>query len=229
MLSDSAVAGPTGLVVMLKHPQRSKTRLAAEIGELAQDAAQRLWACALEDAVDWPGPVCLAPAEADDRAWLLAQYPALALHLVQGPGNLGQRINHVDRQLRGQGYRQLLFIGTDCPAMNRCYLEQAAAALGESDVVLGPARDGGVVLMGARRAWPELADLPWSTAQLGRALALRCRETGSSVATLAELADVDAAADLRVAAAELREDGRPARRALSQWLAQHSDRLGLAP
>ena len=94
----------------------------------------------------------------------------------------------------------------------------ARAALLQHDVVLAPALDGGVTLMGARCPWPELADLPWSSEQLYAALSERCTAHGLSIATLASSYDVDLAADLPRLCADLRTDRRPARQMLYRRL-----------
>ena len=104
--------------------------------------------------------------------------------------------------------------------MEEGYLQQAAAALVNNDVVLGPATDGGVVLMGARVAWPALTDLPWSTSSLCDGLTGLCTEHELSVASLEPRADVDTVAALRAAREDLADDARPARQALSRWLTQ---------
>jgi glycosyltransferase A (GT-A) superfamily protein (DUF2064 family) len=58
-------------------------------------------------------------------------------------------------------------IGCDCPALTPVYLREAAAALaGGNDAVLGPAEDGGYVLIGLARA-PVVQlfeDIAWGTA-----------------------------------------------------------------
>lgn len=46
-------------------------------------------------------------------------------------------------------YTKVLLVGSDCPAMNVAYLQEAVAALDEVPVVLGAANDGGYVLIGA--------------------------------------------------------------------------------
>jgi hypothetical protein len=218
--SEINAAAGTCLVLCLKAPERSKRRLAAEIGELATTAATHLWACVLEDLHSWPGPTCFAPADADDAAWLNRQLNGSYATVLQEGGNLGERLNHVDEVLRSRDQRKLLFIGTDCPTMERSYLLQAAAELTSHDVVLGPAADGGVVLMGARLAWPTLTDLPWSTHRLYDELTSQCTRYSLSIAILEPRADVDSVAALLAAGNDLAQDRRPARRALSQWLKQ---------
>ncbi len=213
-------ATDTCLVLCLKAPARSKRRLAGEIGELATTAATHLWACVLEDLQSWPGPVYFAPAETGDAAWLAQQLDRSHETVLQAGVNLGERINHVDETLRNRGEQKVLFVGTDCPAMDRDYLLQAAADLIHHDVVLGPATDGGVVLMGARQAWPALTELPWSTHRLYDELVRCCARRGLSIANLDVRADVDSVAALLAARKNLAQDLRPARRAFSRWLSQ---------
>jgi glycosyltransferase A (GT-A) superfamily protein (DUF2064 family) len=223
MTSESNLTDPaidTCVVLCLKSPTKSKRRLAEEIGELATTAAVHLWACALETLQGWPGKVCYAPADTEDAAWLGSQLNSNAVMVLQRGENLGERINYVDAALRAKDEMSIIFIGTDCPAMEDGYLQRAAVELVRSDVVLGPAIDGGVVLMGARVAWPTLAELPWSTSSLCAALTTLCIEHGLVIANLKPRADVDSVAALLATRNELAQDPRPARRALSQWLKQ---------
>ncbi len=206
------------LVVFLKAPARSKRRLAAEIGEPATQVAEHLLACAIEDARAWPGAVVLAPAADDDANWVRHQLDLTYDVVVQQGGSLGARINHVDRTLRARGFERLIFIGADCPALDESYLRQADAALAANDAVLGPASDGGVVLMAAKRPWPDIEALSWSTDRLLDELTARLNAEDWSLSTLEVLCDVDAAADLSAVVADLVRDARPARRRLTAWL-----------
>jgi len=210
------------IVLMMKSAARSKRRLAAAIGDArATQAAQHLIACAREDLESWPGPVCLAPADdAEATAFGPARVDAL---VVQRGDNLGERINHVNAALIDRGFGRQIYVGIDCPAIDFGYLEHAAAALVDCDVVFGPAVDGGVVLMGVRGRWPDLSDLPWSTEALCGALEASCAHAGARAAVLEPLRDVDTLEDLRALRTALDGDSRPARRALSQWLAQQPD------
>ena len=249
IVNGTAEASGADLVVMMKAPANAKRRLAAEIGELAGEAAARLLACALEDARAWPGSTWLSPANQCDLDWLLSEVDAQSMPtgtyrlpaagtasqpdsrneqrggicglVPQQGANLGARINYVDSYLRRRGADKLLFVGTDCPGLDSAYLEQAAFSLQNADAVLGPAGDGGVVLMGARLPWPDLRGLGWSTQGLGVELRGLCREAGWSVATLDVRDDVDTVADLLGAGDLLSEDGRASRRCLSQWVSAH--------
>ena len=249
----SAAAARTDLVVMLKAPANSKRRLAAEIGDHAGEVAAHLLNCALEDANAWPGPTWLSPANRRDRDWLTTDMEtgsalprAFRLAPVgsaspSGPvktrrgqfcglvpqrgGNLGERINTVDRDLRRRGVSRLVFLGTDCPGLDSAYLGQAAGSLQWADAVLGPAADGGVVLMGARRPWPNLKGLNWSTESLCAELRDLCREAGWTVATLDARDDVDTLRDLLGAGTALAGDRRVSRQGLAEWLRAHNGEL----
>ncbi|HMB74657.1 MAG TPA: DUF2064 domain-containing protein [Gammaproteobacteria bacterium] len=208
----------TTLVLLFKPPRRSKRRLAEQIGALAEIAAEHLLDCALADLAQWSGPTCLAPADAPAAAYAREHgYEADQL-IVQSDGNLGERIAALNAGLLAAGTHRQLFIGIDCPALDAGYLGAAAAALGESNVVLGPADDGGVVLMGINGRWPPLAELPWSSAKLGASLRRTCESANLSVATLAAHGDVDTATDLRSLPARLDGDRRASRRRLCDWI-----------
>lgn len=205
------------LVVFCRRPSlgAGKQRLAARLGGAgALAVAGALLECALEDAAAWPGELVLSPESPASAHWarqLLARPCGVE---PQPPGNLGARLNGVDRALRARGHGRLLFIGTDAPALTVAGLLAADAALGHADVVLAPALDGGVTMMGAGAAWPDLCALPWSEPALGAALEECCRRAGRSVAKLPGSYDVDEPGDLGPARAALALDARPARRAL---------------
>lgn len=208
------------LVLMCKRPAPGigKQRLRDSLGEkMTQQVASALLACAVEDACDWRGPAVIAPASMEDVAWaeeLSTPIPALVLVVPQVAGNLGQRLNALDQTLRAQGMDQLVFIGSDSPGLDEKDYLVTRAALQHNDVVLMPATDGGVVLMASRCAWPDLSALPWSSDQLGAALMDACRIAGQSVKTLNQGYDVDEMDDFVNLVTLLRQDQRPARRAL---------------
>lgn len=208
------------LVLLCKRPAPGvgKQRLVASLGvEAARQVADALLACALEDACAWPGPVVIAPADQGDVEWVQAlllptHFPVTVMPQVMG--NLGQRLNALDRALRVQGGEQLIFIGSDAPGLTTLDYEAACAALQHHDIVLIPALDGGVVLMANRCAWPNLSVLPWSSDRLGISLIDNCRNAGKSVTTIKQGQDVDELKDLIKLSSLLRQDKRPARRML---------------
>ncbi|MCP5244566.1 MAG: DUF2064 domain-containing protein [Burkholderiales bacterium] len=208
------------LVLVHKKPElgTGKQRLAARFGlELTLQIAQALFECAVEDAADWPGLVVLAPANQKDSYWARLQARRCCRNFMIVPqisGNLGQRLNALDLTLRRQKLKRLVYIGSDAPGLkNEDYLA-VRAYLNQSNAVLVPAVDGGVVLMANRCAWPDLSMLPWSTDQLGVSLVNKCKAEMGSVSILQENYDIDESADFFRLIHTLKDDGRPARRAL---------------
>lgn len=208
------------LVLVCKRPAPGigKQRLAAKLGqEKTCQVAAALLACALEDAADWPGPVVIAPAYAEDWDWarsLSIPHSATVMVVPQTAGNLGQRLNALDQTLRLQGMQHLFFIGSDAPGLLATDYGTARDALQHADVALIPAADGGVVLMANRKPWPDMSALPWSSDRLGRALQGLCRESGQTVANLEQGYDIDEWDDLFKLIVSLQQDPRPARQAL---------------
>ena len=83
--------------------------------------------------------------------------------------DLGARMDAAIRQtLQVENVESVVLIGTDCPALTEHYLDQALLALESgTDVVLGPAEDGGYVLVGMRRPISAVfEDIPWGTDQV---------------------------------------------------------------
>jgi glycosyltransferase A (GT-A) superfamily protein (DUF2064 family) len=138
--------------------------------------------------------------------------------VAQSSGNLGVRLNGVDRVLRGRGHKQLLYIGSDAPVLGEADYQAASHALTTHDVVLGPALDGGVTCLGSRQAWPDLASLPWSSTELHATLQSLCERAGLTVHNLPPRYDVDIPADLTRLCADLAVDTRPGRLALYRAL-----------
>lgn len=217
-----ATSEPITLVAFCRRPAPGvgKRRLARELGETATlTISHLLLATTLEDLAAWPGPRVVAPAEPADEPWARSLPVALDDVVAQPVGNLGDRLGAVDRLLRQRGHTRLLYIGSDAPVLAPADYDEAAGALATHDVVLGPALDGGVTCMGSRRAWPDLAALPWSGELLHTTLQASCESAGLTVRNLAPRYDVDVPGDLHRLCADLATDARPARRALYRALA----------
>lgn len=226
----SEVMDEITLVLVCKRPVMGvgKQRLVAHFGmEKTQKIAQALLNCALEDAVSWDGPVVIAPASYKDHDWAASLLPLSKKVKIQPQtrGNLGQRLNELDRTLRQDGLKKLIFIGSDAPSLTESDYEACRHALQRHDTVLIPASDGGVALMASRYPWPELAELPWSTDRLGVALADCCRRAGWSVALLEQRSDVDEMADCLRLVALLRNDERSARQQLYTLVCEFIDKI----
>jgi len=217
----SPTSTETTLVVFCRRPALGlgKRRLASALGDAATlKISELLLATTLEDLQAWPGRRVIAPAEPGDEAWARA-LPVPATAVVPQPGgNLGVRLTGVDRVLRKRGHTRLIYIGSDAPVLTAADFGAACAALTSHDVVLIPALDGGVACLGSRTRWPDLAELPWSSADLHATLQSLCTRAGLTVCNLAPRYDVDVPADLAHLCRDLALDARPARLALYRAL-----------
>jgi len=98
----------------------------------------------------------------------------VSLHTQQGV-DLGERMANASTQALGR-HRRVLLIGVDCPALSLSVLQQAFDWLQGVDAVLGPAEDGGYVLLGLKRPADCLFQgLPWGGSEVGR-LTRRCMQ-----------------------------------------------------
>jgi len=196
------------LVVMAKAPQigRVKNRLAKDIGLVGAWAFQRRTlfdtARKLKDG-RWQCWLSVSPDRArfDARIWP----PDWAL-IAQGQGDLGDRMLRPWLTLPPG---PVVIVGSDIPNMTAGHIAAAFKALGENDLVFGPARDGGYWLIGAKRR-PCVIDpfqgVRWSSEH---ALddTIQNVPDGAKIGFVETLDDVDDAAGLKAALrSELRRD-----------------------
>lgn len=189
------------ILVFAKAPVagKVKTRLIPEVGARA---AADLYDQLLCQTVDTAIGCNLAPLQLwcdpdrDHPRFQEFARQGVSLCCQDGP-DLGLRMHNAFTQVLQSAHVAIL-IGADCPLMSCDYLHQAIEALSESDVVIGPAEDGGYVLIGMRT--PNLSvfqGIEWGT---DRVLS-QTREALSgcklSVQELPELWDVDRPTDLK--------------------------------
>ena len=116
--------------------------------------------------------------------------------LVQLGQDLGERMKNAFAENFESGMEKVVLIGTDCPSLEGIHLSQAFEALDQSDLVLGPARDGGYYMIGMKRRADFLFEgITWSTELvLSQTLALaaeQCLQTS----LLPVLEDIDTLED----------------------------------
>lgn len=120
----------------------------------------------------------------------------------QQGGNLGQRMaNALSHGLRKK--HNTILIGSDCPDIDASLLKEGFEALKQSDIVLGPAHDGGYYLIGIAESskdtlWRQvLEDIPWGTDKVCAKTLIKAKECGLRIHTLSKLHDIDTAEDLK--------------------------------
>jgi len=134
-----------------------------------------------------------------DDVWIAADDPAhlffegfAAAVVAQGAGDLGERMTRLMRQAFEDDIDGLMFVGTDSPHMPASRLLEAAAMLGDSDIVLGPVEDGGYELIAMRRAYPQMfTGIHWGTAAVLEETLARIRASDLSCRVLPAGFDID--------------------------------------
>ncbi|MBB6523505.1 TIGR04282 family arsenosugar biosynthesis glycosyltransferase [Pseudoteredinibacter isoporae] len=141
------------------------------------------------------------PENARDALSSLGIRQAPKLHGQCG-GDLGDKMADAARQSFAH-YQNVVIIGSDCPFISMLYLEQAFACLeAGSDIVLGPANDGGYVLLGLKAGLGDAGfsalfeNMPWSQAELLEVTLEKIHHSKLSVQLLETLSDIDRPEDL---------------------------------
>jgi hypothetical protein len=177
-----------------------KTRLIPSLGAVAATAVyRRLLQDTLLTAAQVDSAECeIWLDEGEPVPWLadIAAAHGMAMRRQSGR-DLGMRMHGAfEASLRSA--ERVVLIGSDCPEFDPGYLEAAFAALAQQDAVLGPAVDGGYLLIGLRAA-PALLfeDIAWGTPQVLQITRDRLRQLGWRWAELPPRHDIDEPGDLQ--------------------------------
>lgn len=162
-------------------PGEVKTRVAEKTGSrLAAKLSEILTEQTIKTAVESGlSPVSLWVPESCDHPFIqsMNNLYELTLH-VQSQGDLGKKMSNVfDERLALK--HSVVLIGSDCPFIDKTYLNNALTKLKtNNDMVIGPAFDGGYVLIGLRQNHHWLFEnIAWSQAsvmQMTRQQAVIC-------------------------------------------------------
>lgn len=187
------------LIVMARAPRFGavKTRLARDVGALK---AWRFYRNTLQATVNrlrrgmlWRTVLQVTP-DRDRRNQ--RQWPRTDAIFSQGHGDLGRRMERGLTSFR-RG-TPVVLIGSDIPDVTTRHIREAFNALGHSDVVFGPATDGGYWLVGFANRQPirkPFQNVRWSTQH---ALKDTCENFKHRRITLIdELSDVDEGASYK--------------------------------
>lgn len=119
-------------------------------------------------------------------------------HHRQKGANLGERLSTaLDSALTRAD--AVVFIGSDCPFIDSDYLSVALRKLSQVDVVIGPACDGGYVLLGMKKPTPSVFEgIEWGSEKVFAQTVAKIEQLGLSFEILGELADIDRPEDLEL-------------------------------
>lgn len=192
------------LIVFFKLPEvgKVKTRLSPPLS--LKDAAG-LYACFVEDIFEK-----VSSKEFDVIGFVSGNLNAVPewveffakrkVHIESQIGNeLGERMSNAFRLCFERGYECVCIIGTDSPDLPLSVIEHAFELLSatEPTVAIAGADDGGYVLLGMNRYFPEAFErVPYSTHHTYAATLAQLQTTHATVIELPTWYDVDTMSDL---------------------------------
>ncbi len=119
----------------------------------------------------------------------------------QATGTFGENLADALESVFDKGYANVIAIGNDCPEISVALLLDASRRLAEKKLVLGPATDGGVYLIGIHKTAAyhrrKFVALPWEGARLQAGWEKYCRAFQTDVDWLQPFNDIDQAADFK--------------------------------
>src|SRR3990170_4509869 len=197
------------IAVMAKAPKAGqvKTRL---VPPLTQEEAAELYRCLLLDKIFQVGTLpgvdpYLAYTPTEARAQMAPLVPQAFTLIPQSGSDLGDRLHRLSAILLERGHPGVIIIDSDTPTLPSTHLLDALDRLQNrsTDLVLGPAEDGGYYLIALKRPCRSLFDnIPWSGPSVLTETLRRASVQRLEVATLPPWFDVDTPNDL----ARLRND-----------------------
>jgi len=121
----------------------------------------------------------------------MAKQNALTLHDQDGE-SLGFIMNNA-AYYAADKYTNIIQIGTDCPYIDTDYINSSIAKLSdETKVVIGPANDGGYVLLAKNQYYTEMYDdINWGTSNVLQQLEANLQNLNIKYSKLESLNDID--------------------------------------
>ena len=198
-MTSTLMTSTFGMFVKYPEPGRVKTRLATAIGDSAAASLYRGFLSDLIQRFEATGTrrvLAYSPADAVSREFFEQQSAGRYELWPQPDVDLGTRMRLF---FEAFGPEPVVLIGSDSPTLPANFPDLAFAMLRHHDVILGPATDGGLYLIGVnqqRRAWPIFAGIDWSTARVLDQVMRRLIELDARVEVLPPWYDIDDPIDL---------------------------------
>ena len=187
------------LIVFIKNPilGKVKTRLAASLGD---QKALRVYKKLLDHTLRITGNleydkiVYYSDFVPEQDEWLSAGFKQ-GLQIGQ---DLGQKMENAFEEGFRTGYSRILIIGSDCFELTSYHISKAFDNLENSNVVLGPATDGGYYLLGITELFENVFEnKKWSTDSVLRDTIKNLTDSNIKFNLLEQLNDIDTESDLQ--------------------------------
>jgi uncharacterized protein len=134
-------------------------------------------------------------AERDNiKKWAGAEF---SFELQEG-NDLGEKMYNAFKKVIDRGSTKTIIVGTDIPDISSDVIQKAFQALNNSDVVIGPAKDGGYYLLGMKKLFRSFfTGIEWSKDTVLKKTLEKINSLDLSYSMLPELIDIDTEEDLK--------------------------------
>ena len=188
------------VALFAKYPQPGsvKTRLAREIGnQRAADLyAQFLKTLTLHHSHrPYDLIIAFTPPEKEKALKIRLNPDPTIVFVAQEGENLGERMENCFRT-HLKVYTKLVIIGSDMPHLTHAMVNEAFDRLDKTDIVLGPAEDGGYYLIGMKKAHSIFDRISWSRETVLEEQLKNIKGLGLTHALLEREFDIDTLPDL---------------------------------
>lgn len=128
------------------------------------------------------------------KKWVGSEF---SLELQEG-NDLGEKMYNAFNKVIDRGSTKTIIIGTDIPDISSHVIQKAFQALNNSDVVIGPANDGGYYLLGMKKLYKSFfTGIEWSKDNVLNKTLEKINSLNLSYSMLPELIDIDTEEDLK--------------------------------
>ena len=128
------------------------------------------------------------------KKWAGAEF---SFELQEG-NDLGEKMYHAFKKVIDRGSAKTIIVGTDIPDISSEVIQKAIGALNNSDVVIGPANDGGYYLLGMKKLYRSFfTGIEWSKHTVLKKTLEKINSLNLSYSMLPELIDIDSEEDLK--------------------------------
>jgi rSAM/selenodomain-associated transferase 1 len=191
------------IIIMTRYPDpgQVKTRLIPALGEegacrLHQKMVEHTMVTARNFSLVSPSELFVffnGGSEVLMKSWLGSD----AEYLPQSDGDLGAKMSVAFHEVFNRGCKTVMMIGTDCPDIDYHILSKSFSLLDKTEMVIGPAADGGYYLLGLKKNHDNLfKGIVWGSDQVFSQTMDAARNAQIRVSCLPELADIDRPEDL---------------------------------
>lgn len=142
--------------------------------------------------------------ELNSRAQKVSRKSGLPFFQVDAThqGSFGEQLFQAYQSLFELGYDAVIGISNDCPSLSTADLERAIDAFQNNNIVLGPAKDGGLYLLGIKKksiTETEFLALNWQSETLYDGFQKLAHQKDWCVKRLDEKADIDTVKEFQIA------------------------------